>query len=36
VLSRSAFGMTRFLPEVGDIVVLTMSVEATPTVSAPE
>jgi polyisoprenoid-binding protein YceI len=36
VLSRSAFGMTRFLPEVGDIVVLTMSVEATPNVSAPE
>ncbi|MGO4153946.1 YceI family protein [Cupriavidus sp. YAF13] len=30
VLSRSAFGMTRFLPEVGDTVVLTLSVEAAP------
>lgn len=36
VLSRSAFGMTRFLPDVGDTVVLTMSVEATPTVPTLE
>ncbi len=36
VLSRSTFGMTRFLPEVGDTVVLTMSVEATPSLPALE
>ncbi len=29
-LPRSAFGMTRFLPEVGDTVALQISVEATP------
>lgn len=28
--SRSAFGMTRFLPDVGDTVTLQISVEATP------
>ncbi|WP_454722298.1 MULTISPECIES: YceI family protein [Cupriavidus] len=30
VISRSAFGMTRFLPDVGDAVTLSISVEATP------
>ncbi|WP_420993275.1 YceI family protein [Cupriavidus sp. 30B13] len=30
VISRSAFGMTRFLPDVGDAVTLTISVEASP------
>ncbi|MDF3886396.1 YceI family protein [Cupriavidus basilensis] len=34
VLSRSAFGMTRFLPDVSDSVVLTISVEAMPAASA--
>lgn len=29
-LARSAFGMTRFLPEVGDTVTLQISVEASP------
>jgi len=29
-LPRSAFGMTRFLPEVGDLVTLQISVEASP------
>ncbi|WP_244785800.1 YceI family protein [Cupriavidus pauculus] len=29
-ISRSAFGLTRFLPEVGDVVTLTISVEASP------
>jgi len=29
-LSRSAFGMTRFLPEVSDAVTLSIAVEATP------
>jgi polyisoprenoid-binding protein YceI len=29
-LPRSAFGMTRFLPDVGDTVTLHISVEATP------
>ncbi|MGO4325557.1 YceI family protein [Cupriavidus sp. 2TAF22] len=36
VLSRSAFGMTRFLPDVGDTVTLTLSVEATPDKPAGE
>ncbi|WP_020204585.1 MULTISPECIES: YceI family protein [Cupriavidus] len=30
VISRSAFGMTRFLPDVGDAVTLSISVEASP------
>lgn len=29
-LSRSAFGMTRFLPDVGDMVTLQIAIEATP------
>jgi len=33
-LPRSAFGMTRFLPEVGDTVTLQVSVEASPAGSA--
>nr|WP_116331063.1 YceI family protein [Cupriavidus taiwanensis] len=32
---RSAFGMTRFLPEVGDIVTLQVAVEASPAASLP-
>ncbi|PZX29554.1 conserved hypothetical protein; putative base-induced periplasmic YceI-like protein [Cupriavidus phytorum] len=32
---RSAFGMTRFLPEVGDIVTLQVAVEASPAASVP-
>lgn len=34
-LSRSAFGMTRFLPEVGDIVTLQIAIEAAPSGAAP-
>jgi len=33
--SRSAFGMTRFLPDVGDTVTLQISVEASPAGPAP-
>jgi polyisoprenoid-binding protein YceI len=33
-LTRSAFGMTRFLPEVGDTVTLQIAVEGTPAGSA--
>ncbi|SPA26277.1 conserved hypothetical protein; putative base-induced periplasmic YceI-like protein [Cupriavidus taiwanensis] len=32
---RSAFGMTRFLPDVGDIVTLQVAVEASPAASLP-
>ncbi|WP_367394578.1 YceI family protein [Cupriavidus sp. Agwp_2] len=32
---RSAFGMTRFLPDAGDIVTLHVAVEASPASSAP-
>ncbi|NUO88874.1 MAG: polyisoprenoid-binding protein [Cupriavidus sp.] len=32
---RSAFGMTRFLPEVGDVVTLQVAVEASPAASPP-
>jgi polyisoprenoid-binding protein YceI len=33
---RSAFGMTRFLPDVGDTVTLQVSVEASPAGNAPQ
>jgi polyisoprenoid-binding protein YceI len=33
--ARSAFGMTRFLPDVGDTVTLQISIEASPTGPAP-
>lgn len=34
-VARSAFGMTRFLPDAGDIVTLQVAVEASPASSAP-